>query len=70
MVSFEKVIICNPAGIFTDPAQLENIITNPLFQDVGTVKIGQGYGIHAAWITSTKVGEIFELMVEIFHPEG
>lgn len=70
VVSFEEIIARDPLVIFTDPVQIENIITNPLLQDVSAVRNGRVYGIRAAWVTSTRVGEALELMIECLHPAG
>ncbi|MCD5417683.1 ABC transporter substrate-binding protein [Candidatus Bipolaricaulota bacterium] len=69
-VSFEEIIARNPVVIFTDPAHVENITGNPLLQGVSAVKHGRVYGITAAWITSTRVGEALELIGRFLHPEG
>ena len=68
-VSFEEIIARDPVAIFTDPAQIENITGNPLLQGVSAVKNGRVYGIQAAWLTSTRVGQAFELISGFLHPE-
>ena len=68
-VSFEAVIERDPDVIFTDPAQIENILSNPLLQDVKAVKSGRVVGIKASSLTSTRVADALLLMAQALHPD-
>jgi iron complex transport system substrate-binding protein len=69
-VSWEAVIERDPDVIFTDPAQIENIIDNPLLQEVSAVRSGRVIGIRAAALTSTRVAQALSTMAQALHPEA
>ena len=68
-VSLEEIVSRDPAVIFTDPSQIENITNNALLQGVSAVKDERVYGIKASHVTSTKVAAVLKLMSEFLHPE-
>ncbi len=69
VVSFESVLERDPEVIFTAPSQVENIINNPLYEEVTAVQQGNVFGISASSLTSTRVIEALEQMAEKLHPE-
>ncbi len=69
-VSFEAVVERDPDVIFTDPAQIENVLNNPLLQDVKAVKDGRVVGVRASALTSTRVAAALRAMAEALHPDA
>ncbi len=69
-VSWEAVVERNPAVIFTDPAQIETVLGNPLLQDVEAVKAGRVVGVKAASLTSTRVADALRRMAQALHPDA
>jgi iron complex transport system substrate-binding protein len=69
-VSFEAVVERDPDVIFTDPAQIENLLNNPLLRDVKAVRDGRVVGVKASALTSTRVAEALRAMAEALHPDA
>jgi len=69
LVSFESILERDPEVIFTDPSQVDNIIGNPLYEEVTAVREGNVFGIPASSLTSTRIIEALEQMAEFLHPE-
>jgi iron complex transport system substrate-binding protein len=67
-VSFEEIIDRDPEVIFTAPSQVENILGNPLLQNVSAVRNGRVIGIRASDVASTRVGSAFQAIVDGLHP--
>lgn len=66
-ISFEEILIRDPAVIFTAPSQIENIVGNPLLQSVSAVANGRVIGIRASVVASTQVAEALRAMIEALH---
>ena len=68
-VSFEEILSRDPDVIFTDPAQVVNILENPLLGQVSAVASKKVYGINASNLLSTKVARALRIMSEFLHPQ-
>jgi len=68
-VSFEEILSRDPDVIFTDPAQVVNILENPLLGGVSAVASKKVYGINASNLLSTKVARALRIMSEFLHPQ-
>ena len=69
VISFEAVLERDPEVIFTAPSQVENIVNNPLYEEVTAVRQGNVFGIPASSLTSTRVVEALQQMAEFLHPQ-
>lgn len=69
-VSLEEVLARDPQVIFTDPAQVANILRSGLLQSVAAVQGERVFGIKASATTSTRVAETLQAMAELLHPEA
>lgn len=69
-VSLEEVLARGPEVIFTDPAQVDNILNSGLLRSVAAVRDGKVYGIKASATVSTRVGETLKRMARLLHPEA
>ncbi len=69
-VSLEEVLARDPRVIFTDPAQVANILRSGLLQNVAAVQGERVFGIKASATTSTRVAETLQAMAELLHPEA
>lgn len=68
-VSFEEILSRDPDVIFTDPAQVVNILENPLLGEVSAVASKKVYGINASNLLSTKVARVLRTMSEFLHSQ-
>ncbi len=66
-VGLEEILTRDPAVIFTDPSQVENITGNPLLQNVAAVRNGRVVGIGASQVASTQVDVALRAMVQALH---
>ncbi|MFQ6090859.1 MAG: ABC transporter substrate-binding protein, partial [Candidatus Bipolaricaulia bacterium] len=69
-VSLEEVLARDPQVIFTDPAQVENILHSSLLQGVAAVQNERVSGIKASATVSTRVAETLRTMAKLLHPEA
>jgi len=68
-VSLEEIVSRDPNVIFTDPSQVDNIVSNPVLSLVSAVKNNRVYGIEASMVTSTKVAEVLNRMSQALQLE-
>jgi iron complex transport system substrate-binding protein len=69
-VSWEAVVERDPDVIFTDPAQIENLLNSPLLQAVRAIKTGRVVGVKASALTSTRVADALLVMAQALHPDA
>lgn len=69
-VSLEEVLARDPEVVFTDPAQVENILNSRLLGGIAAVQDGRVYGIKASATVSTRVAETLKVMAKLLHPEA
>ncbi len=69
-VSLEEVLARDPEVIFTDPAQVENVMGSDRLQGVSAVREGRVYPIRAAQMTSTRVASALREIAQRLHPEA
>jgi len=68
-VSIEELIARDPEVVFTDPAQVENVLSSTLLSDVTAVAEGRVIGISASRITSTGIADCLLLLLDALHPD-
>lgn len=66
-ISFEEIITRDPEVIFTDPTQVENILSNALLQSVRAVSTGRVFGIRASDVASTRVATALQAVIAGLH---
>lgn len=66
-VGFEEILARNPQVIFTDPAQIQNIVDNVLLQSVDAVVEGRVIGIRASDVTSTRIADALRAVLAGLH---
>jgi len=69
-VSLEELLARDPQVIFTDPAQVENILKSRLLEGLSAVRERRVYGIKASEVVSTRVARALRKMAELLHPEA
>jgi len=69
-VSLEELLVRDPAVVFTDPAQVGNVLESPILAKISAVKEGRVYGLFASDITSTRVAETLRKLAQLLHPEA
>lgn len=69
-VSLEEVLARDPEVIFTDPAQVENVLRSELLRGLAAIQDERVFGIKASATTSTRVAETLRLMAQLLHPEA
>lgn len=69
-VSVEEVLARDPEVIFTDPTQVEHIVTSHRLARTTAVTEGRVYGIGAAETTAVRVAEALQRMAQYLHPEA
>jgi len=69
-VSLEELLKRDPQVIFTDPAQVENVLGSRLLEGLSAVREGKVWGIKASEVTSTRVALALRKMAELLHPEA
>ena len=66
-VSFEEIFARNPQVIFTDPAQIENVLSSPFLQSLDAVANGRVYGVAGSDVTSTRVAAALRAIIAGLH---
>lgn len=69
-VSLEELLKRDPQVIFTDPAQVENVLGSGLLSGISAVREGRVWGIKASEVTSTRVALALWKMARYLHPEA
>lgn len=69
-VSLETVVARDPEVIFTDPSQIEQLMSNERLSDVSAIANERVYGVQASTITSTRVADALRQMATKLHPNA
>jgi iron complex transport system substrate-binding protein len=69
-VSLEAVVARDPQVIFTDPSQIERLMSNERLAEVAAIANDRVHGIPASTITSTRVAEALRQIAEQLHPDA
>jgi len=66
-VSFEEILARNPQVIFTDPAQVGNVLASPFMQSLDAVANGRVYGVSGSDAASTRVANALRAIIAGLH---
>ncbi len=69
-VSLETIVARDPEVIFTDPSQIEQLMSNERLSDVSAIANDQVFGIPASTITSTRVADALRQIATKLHPDA